>query len=195
MLAFIKQIINQQVLVAIGLFSLGFPCWATFSIIQANIYLENNFYKMDAKLNYHLTEPVKEALHNGVTITLELLVNIERERRYFWNENIATLKQGYRLKYHALTEHYLINYLNTGTEETFPKLETALDALGNLEGFPLLDSYLIDPKSVYWVYLHTYLNIEALPVPLRPTAYLSSQWRLSSEWYSCPLHPLKSKHG
>ena len=41
--------------------------------------------------------------------------------------------------------------------------------------------------ETYWVYLQIRLDIESLPVSLRPVAYLSPQWRLNSDWYLCPL--------
>jgi hypothetical protein len=35
--------------------------------------------------------------------------------------------------------------------------------------------------------LRARLDIEALPAPLRVFAYLSDDWRLTSEWYTWPL--------
>jgi len=51
----------------------------------------------------------------------------------------------------------------------------------------LLDKRVIKPDDTYWIYLNIDLDIESLPVPLRPIAHLSSQWRLSSYWYKCVL--------
>ncbi|OUD12118.1 hypothetical protein TPSD3_13400 [Thioflexithrix psekupsensis] len=161
--------------------------WAEFSIHYANTRLSDKVYLLDAQLNYHLTDAPKEALHNGVALTLVLTILVQRERWYFLNETVATLRQQYQLGYNSLAEQYSVTYLNTGIEETFPTLEAALLKLGTLKNFPLLDSHLIAPDQTYWVHLQSRLDIEALPAPLRPVAYFSAQWRLVSDWYLCPL--------
>lgn len=176
-----------------GLLLLLFPftALAEFSITSAEVRLQDDVYLMDANLNYTLTGAAIEALNNGVTLPLVLTASIERERRYWWDETIATVTQRYQLKFYALTEQYLIEDLKTERQETFPTLSAALTALGKLRNFPLLEKTWIKSEETYWVYLQIYLDIESLPVPLRPTAHLSSKWRLSSEWYLCPLQPLE----
>ena len=163
--------------------------FANFSINYARTHLEEGVYLLDAKLDYGLSETVIEALHNGISLTLVLTILIERERWYLWNEVVTTLKQRYQLKYYALSEQYILKSLNTDIQDTFPSLEVALMALGKLEDLPLLDKHLLQVKENYQVKLQASLEIESLPLPLRPLAYLSSQWRLNSEWYLCPLLP------
>jgi hypothetical protein len=185
--------IGIQILVwGLGLFLLFLSnnTFAEFSIERAQTRLEDNVYLLNAKLNYGLTEVTLDALQNGVPLTLVLTIKLEQNRRFLWDKEIATLKQRYELRYHALRRQYVIKYLNTGIEEFFMSINETLDRLGNLSDFPLIDKHLIKyHDSNYWVYMQIYLDIESLPVPLRPIAYLSSQWRLSSSWSLCPLKP------
>lgn len=163
---------------------------AAFSVQRAETRLVDKVYLLDAEIEYSLTNKVKEALNNGVSIPLVLSIEVKRERWLVWDEQIASLKQLYQLKYYALSKQYVIKYQNTGIQEAFSNLETALIHLGTLVDFPLLDKSLVKTEETYSVYLQIYLDIEALPAPLRPIAYFSSKWRLLSEWYSCPLKPL-----
>lgn len=176
-------------LIGLCLLLLSHLTFATFSINDAKTHLVDEVYVLNAKLSYTLTETVVEALQNGIALPLRLTIVIERDRWYLWDEKIATLKQRYQLKYYAFRKQYVIKYLNTGIQKTFDNLNIALTHLGQLEDFPLLDKHLIKDNERYWVHLHTYLDIESLPVPLRPIAYLSSQWRLNSNWFLCPLQP------
>lgn len=198
MLAYLKQLkqenqrsLLQRLYFSIVLLLLTQISCADFSINFAEVHLQDKVYLMDADLDYTLTEKAIEALNNGVTLTLVLSITIERDRQYWWNETIVTLTQRYQLKYHALGRQYVVKYLNTGIQETFPNLSIALRTIGKLKDFPLLDKQMIKPAETYRVYLQNYLDIESLPVPLRPLAYLSSQWQLSSQWYLCPLQPPK----
>lgn len=169
--------------------------YAEFSINYARTHLVEEVYLLDADLSYGLTEVVLEALQNGVPLTLVLTIVVKRERWYFWDEKIATLRQRYQLKYYAFSQQYVVKNLNTEIRNYFSSLHAALQALEHLTSFPLIDKQLIKPNQQYQVHLQTHLDIESLPVPLRPIAYLSSQWRLSSRWYLCPLHPPKSENG
>lgn len=184
MLALLKPL-NLSTLLC--LWWLSYAAFADFSIHYAQTRLVDGVYLLDAKLDYTLTETVLEALHNGILIPLELTILIERERWYLWDDRMTKLRQRYTLKHYALSGHYGLKNLNTGIQTLFPTLEEALKYLSKLRDFPLIDQSLIEETGVYWVSLQIQLDIEALPVPLRPLAYFSSQWRLSSDWYLCPL--------
>lgn len=185
------RVLLRKPLTGLCLLLLSNISFAQFSIQHAETRLIDEVYVLDAKLNYKFTEVIIEALQNGVSLTLRLTIMVERERGYWWDERIATLKQGYELKYYALSRQYELKDLNSDKQETFSHLNDVLSRLNKLKDFPLIDKHLIENDGTYRVYLQTHLDIESLPVPLRPIAYLSSQWRLSSEWYLCPLQPLK----
>ena len=50
-----------------------------------------------------------------------------------------------------------------------------------------LDKGLLATSERYEGALRAWLDIEALPAPLRLLAYLSDDWPLTSEWYTWPL--------
>jgi len=188
MRVFLKQfnslcLLLVLLLVSHSVFSAG------FTITKAKTHLLDDVYLLDASFDYQLTEVNIDALQNGVVLTLVLSIVIERERSYIWDQTIASLKQSYELKYSALSKQYMLKYQNTGIQETFPSLDEILNRINHLKDFPLLDKYLIEKNQTYIVSLQIELDIESLPISLRPIAYLSSQWRLSSDWYLCPLKP------
>lgn len=162
---------------------------AGFTIIKAKTHLLDDVYLLDATFDYKLSEVTIEALQNGVALTLVVNIVIERERLYLWDKTIASLQQRYELKYSALSKQYVLVYKNTGIQETFPSLNEIITRINQLKEFPLIDKSLIKKNETYMVSLQIELDIESLPIPLRPIAYLSSQWRLSSDWYLCPLQP------
>ncbi|MDM8564292.1 DUF4390 domain-containing protein [Candidatus Halobeggiatoa sp. HSG11] len=176
--------------IIILVFLLHSPCFAEFSIDYAETSLIDGVYVLDAELNFNLTEVAIDALQNGVSLPLVLTVVVKRNRWYLWNKKITTIKKAYELKYYALSRQYSLKNLATNNKENFPNLYAAIDYLGKIEKLPLLKQYVLtDSIDKYWVYLQIHLDIESLPVPLRPIAHLSSQWRLSSSWYSCHLQP------
>ena len=158
-----------------------------FSVRDAKTTLVDGVYRLEASLDYQFTPPVLEALNNGVTLTLALDIEVNRQRRYLWDEGMATLEQRYELQYHALTEQYLLHNLNSGSRFLYSSLGAALATLGSVQSVPLIDAQLLDPDERYMVRVQSRLDLDKLPVPLRLNAYVSTDWWLSSGWYSWNL--------
>ena len=166
----------------------GSLAWASgFKIVDANTKLVRNVYRLNAEIEYELSESALDALHNGVPLTIELEMEVARERDWLWDETVASLQQFFRLEHHALARQYVVTNLNSGQIDTFPTLTAATDFLGGIMDFPLLDRSLLEADAKYYVSLRASLDIESLPAPLRPVAYLSGDWRLTSDWFQWPL--------
>jgi hypothetical protein len=54
---------------------------------------------------------------------------------------------------------------------------------------PLSERFDLQPDTAYKVYLKAELDIEELPLPLRPMAYLRPAWKLSTGWTKWPIEP------
>lgn len=159
-----------------------------FVVREASTHLTEGVYRLNASIDYRLSPAVREALENGVPLTVEIQIEVRRDRWYWLDEDVATLNQYYLLQFHALSRQYLLTGLNSGDQRSFSSLRGALEEMGSLAGIPILDSKLLRPNTVYQGRLRALLDIESLPAPLRPVAYLSEEWRLESEWYSWSLH-------
>lgn len=162
---------------------------AGFRIEHVDTVLEDNVYHLNAEINYRFSNAVLEALHNGVPLTLNMEIVVTRHRWWWFNKTIASLEQRYQLLYHALTKKYLVRNLNSDGQHSYTTLNGALLDLGQIDMLPILDRKFLKHGTTYRGALRVELDIEALPAPLRPLAYLSSQWRLASTWYTWPLQP------
>lgn len=152
-----------------------------FSVVQAETRLVNGVYMLDASMYLRLSAEPNEALANGVPLYFTLDIDVFRERHWWADSTVATLQQVYRLEYHALSERYLVVNLNTGERSNFTHREAALDFIGELRDFPLLDRVFLEEGYRYLGSLQIALDISRLPLPLLTNAYLSAGWSLSSE--------------
>jgi hypothetical protein len=177
--------------------ALWLVCTFGFAPAQANEFfitgihteIKDGVYLLDADIDYRFSDEALRALSNGVPLTVQLTLEINRLRKWWLNDEIAALEQRYSLQYHALSHQYLLRNLNSGAFYSLPHSQAAVDALGRLRDLPLLDSKLVLPDERYRVSMQVELDIEALPSPLRPVAYLTPSWRLRSDWYSWLLTP------
>ena len=162
---------------------------AEFFITGVNTRLQENVYLLDAYVDYRFSDEALAALDNGVPLTLRLSIEIQRKRDWWLDATVANLEQRYRLQFHPLSHQFLLQNLNSGAFYAFQNLPTALDAMGTLSDFPLVDAQLIKEDEKYEVLLQAALDIESLPSPLRPLAYITPAWRLNSDWYTWSLTP------
>ena len=160
-----------------------------FVIRQAEMVLNDNVYHLNARVDYQLSQEAVNAVKNGVPLIIAMDIRVDRKRRWWLDQEVATLTQNYLLLYHALTEKYVIHNLNSGIQENYSHLETALWSLGRVEQLPLIDANLLETGAEYDIDVRARLDIESLPAPMRPLAYISSDWQLQSDWYSWSLVP------
>lgn len=150
---------------------------------SASVRVVEGVYLLDSVARIRLTEPVRGALDNGVPLTFAWEVEIDRERGWWWPDaTIAEVTQRYRLEYHALSLQYLVTNLNTGERRSFTRLPTALDFIGQLIGFPIVDRVLLDDPGRHIGYVRLRLEHNTLPLPLRPAALFSAAWYLETDW-------------
>ena len=158
-----------------------------FNILSAETTLTKNVFQLNAKIELNFSDDTLEALRSGVPLIILVNIEVLKDRNWWWDKTIAELEQGYLLLYHALSEKYIIHNLNSGAQKNYISLNTALHSLSNIHEFPLIDKNLLEEGDEYYARIRTYLDIESLPAPMRPIAYISSQWQLESDWFSWPL--------
>ena len=160
---------------------------AGFEVISADAKPESGVYRLNAQLEYRFSDESLKALENGVPLVVEIEMEVRRRRPWLWDETVYALAQRFQLEYHSLSRQYVVSNLNSGERRGFATRPTALRFMGRIDNFPLLDRSLLVAGERYEGALRARLDLEALPSPLRLFAYLSEDWRLSSEWYTWPL--------
>lgn len=155
---------------------------ADFSIREAASRLEGGVYLVDAIVDFEFSETALEALDNGVPLTLVVEVRIQREDAWFWNRNLVSRKVRYEIRYHALSGLYEISDAETGVQERFATRQAAMAKLGELHNIEVAHADELAEGRRYRMALRAFLDIESLPLPLRPLAYISPQWHLGTGW-------------
>lgn len=179
--------------VVVALFLVGYPRAqaqedpGSFDVRSASVALEEGVYSLDAWVEYRLSTEAREALDAGVALTIHLDVEFLDPRWYWADENSGDLRQSYQLKYHALSERYIVLNVNSGEQTTFATLFSALNFLGRITELPLIDAALLDPGEEYDVRIRVQLSTEDIPGPLRLLAFWRRDWSLRSDWYRWSL--------
>ena len=159
-----------------------------FNVRSASIALnDGGVHELDARLQLLLSQEANDALTSGVPLTIELQLEMIRVRRFIPDAAAAELALQYELQYRPLSQRYIVRNLNSGDQESFATLYSALNNLGRVQGVPIIDDALLEPDSNYRVRLRALLSLRQYPAPLRMLFFWRSQWQLASDWYEWPL--------
>ena len=160
---------------------------AGFEIRYAKTRLANGVYLLDANIDFEFSNQALEAIENGIPVIIIFEMDIVRVRRFMWDSDVARLEGRYRIETRALSQTYVVGNLSSGETRVFASFADLVADLGTIRDFPLIDEHLLDKDNDYRLRIRALLDIESLPAPMRPRAYLSSLWRLKSDWYEWPI--------
>jgi hypothetical protein len=158
-----------------------------FEVRSASTTLSAGVHRLDARLQLVLSSEALDALNSGVPLTIELQLQIIRSRRLFPDATDAELAVRYELEYRPLSQRYIVRNLNSGDQDSFATLYSALNNLGRVQQLPVVDDALLLPDRPYRVRLRAMLQTQQYPAPLRLLFFWRSQWQLQSEWYEWSL--------
>ena len=158
-----------------------------FEVRSATTEPIDGVYTLDARLQLVLSSEALAALESGVTLTIELQLQVIRQRRWYLDDIEAELAVRYELEYRPLTQRYFVRNLNSGDQDSFATLYSALNSLGRVQGLPVIDDAVLAPDRPYRVRLRAMLNTEQYPATLRLLFFWRGEWQLQSEWFEWPL--------
>ena len=158
---------------------------------RAGFVIENLVYRsepsqlvVNISTRLALNDTIEDALRRGIDLQFDLELSLQRHRLLIWNEQISKHAENIILRYHALSNRYLILDENQEQLSSFTDINQALEHFDELGPYTIMLPAKFEPRAnaAYYIAARIRLNIEALPLPLRPSAYLSSNWRLNSTW-------------
>jgi hypothetical protein len=170
----------------VGTVLAGWPALAAdgrFEVRSAASRLVGQVYYLDARIDYRFSDKALEAVESGLTLTMQLQIEVIRKRAFLPDARIAELRQDSTLTYEPLTQRYVVRNLNSGEQASYATLFSALSSLGRINNLPVIDAGLLDPDAKHRMRLRAVLDQNTLPGPLRLIAFWSSGFRLASDWY------------
>jgi hypothetical protein len=150
--------------------------------------VEGAMLVMDTNIDYGFSDAALEALDNGVPLTLLVHVQLRGADDWVWTPSLADVQLRYVIRYKPLSERYQVSQLPDKGGVDYVTRDAAIAALGEVEGLQLISKKrLADEDGPFEIQVKASLDIEELPLPLKPIAYLFPSWKLSSGWTKWPL--------
>ena len=168
--------------------SLADPLEGTLEIQSAFVNMAAGVYQLHVRTRFPANQETVVALREGVSLSYDIDVTVTRERRFWADAEVVSLKLERELGYHSVSERYVVrDPLAGGEQRSFASLDEALAALGNVEAWPILVASQLREPGEYNVSVRASIRRGRLTDALRTLMFWSDDWQRESEWYSWSL--------
>jgi len=153
---------------------------------SAYVNLDNGVIQLYARVQYPLNPAIREALQDGVTLTFDVEVKVDRVRHLWFDANVVDLTLRRELAYHVVTDRFVVRDVRSGEQKSFDTLKEALADLGRVDGWPILVEPQLDGGR-YIISVRAGVRRGKLPSSLRALLFWTDDWQRVSKWYSWSL--------
>lgn len=140
---------------------------------------------LSAAFQIELSPGLEEAVQKGVVLYFQTDFDLVRSRWYWFDEKSVFTQRQTRLSYQPLTQQYRI--ASEGLTFSARTMSEALQAVGSIGGWRVIDASQIDPNKSYNAGLRMSLDLSKLPKPFQVNALNNREWNVSSEWLHFPF--------
>ncbi len=157
------------------------------AVRTAYVNVRGGVFELNARATYPLNDDIRMALADGVTINIELQVQVHRKRRFWFDSTLVDVTLRRDLSWHAVSERYILRETGSGEQQVYMTLDQALEAAGAVENWPVVVEPQLDPDSTYTISVRAGVRRGRLSDALRTLIFWSDSWNRSSEWYTWTL--------
>ena len=140
---------------------------------------------LNAAFQIELSPGLEDAVQKGVVLYFQTEFELTRSRWYWFEEKLASTQRQTRLSYQPLTQQYRI--ASEGFTFSAKTISEALQAIGSIGGWRVIDNSHIDPAKSYIAGLRMTLDLSKLPKPFQVNALNNRDWNVSSDWLRFPF--------
>jgi len=147
----------------------------------------DNDWLLNAVFQIELSPGLEEAVQKGVVLYFQTEFELTRARWYWFDEKPAFAQRQVRLSYQPLTQQFRI--ASEGFTFSAKTISEALQAVGTIGGWRVIDNNQIDPAKLYIAGVRMTLDLSKLPKPFQVNALNNRDWSVSSDWLRFPFAP------
>ena len=177
------QRLKQLLLSAFLLMGVVFASTATAEGIKIKFFelerVESEWF-LNAAFQIELSPGLEDAIQKGLVLHFQTEFELTRSRWYWFDERPVLALRQTRLSYQPLTKQFRI--ASGGLTFTAQTLAEALQVVGSIGGWRVMDGSGIDPSKPYSAALRMSLDLSKLPKPFQVNALNNKTWNVASDW-------------
>ncbi len=136
-------------------------------------------------VNNAFTKQMEEGIKNGIPVTFNFYVKLERKRNTWLNQELVSLKFDHTLSYDTLKEEYsIVRSELSGQAFRTKSLAEAKKAMAQLNGPSISPLKALTPEAGYLLRVKAKLAEKTLPLYFHYVIPFWSLWDFETEWYT-----------
>ena len=177
------QRLKQLLLSAFLLMGVAFASTVTAEGIRIKFFelerVESEWF-LNAAFQIELSPGLEDAIQKRLVLHFQTEFELTRSRWYWFDERPVLALRQTRLSYQPLTKQFRI--ASGGLTFTAQTLAEALQVVGSIGGWRVIDGSGIDPSKPYSAALRMSLDLSKLPKPFQVNALNNKTWNVASDW-------------
>ena len=136
-------------------------------------------------VNNAFTKQMEEGIRNGIPVTFNFYVKLERKRSTWMNQELVSLRFDHALSYDTLKEEYsVVRSELAGQTFRTKSLVEAKKAMAQLNGPQISPLKALLPEAGYLLRVKAKLAEKTLPLYAHYVIPFWSLWDFETEWYT-----------
>ena len=136
-------------------------------------------------VNDAFTRQMEEGIKNGIPVTFNFYVKLERKRKAWLNQELVSLQFEHTLSYDTLKEEYsIVRSELAGQTFRTKSLAEAKKAMAQLNGPPIAPLKALLPEAGYLLKVKAKLAEKTLPLYFHYVIPFWSLWDFETAWYN-----------
>ena len=136
-------------------------------------------------VNNAFTKQMEEGIKNGIPVTFNFYVKLEKKRNTWMNQELVSLRFDHTLSYDTLKEEYsIVRSEQAGQTLRTKSLAEAKKAMAQLNGPPVSPLKALQPEAGYLLRVKAKLAEKTLPLYAHYVIPFWSLWDFETEWYT-----------
>jgi hypothetical protein len=154
---------------------------------SAFVDLDHAVLQLHARIDYPMTPTISDALRDGVDLIFDVDARVERARRYWFDSTVVDVTLRRELAYLTVSNRYVVRDPASGDQQTFATLDSALEYLGTVDGWPILVEPQLETGAKYVISVRAGIYRGHLSSSLRALLFWTDDWSRVSPWYTWSL--------
>ncbi len=161
----------------------GFAAGSSMLVRSADIKAQDEAYVLNADVDVKFSAAIEDAISKGFALNFIVEFQLASPRKYWFDDEIATVTQHITLSYHALSRQFLL--LRGDQQKSFVRLDEAIDDLSSISDLKVFSKSQVEKGEAYKASFLMRLDTKKLPKTLQGEGMLSEEWAMSTprfEW-------------
>jgi hypothetical protein len=157
----------------------GLAANSSMSVKSADLKAQDDAYVLNADVEIKFSSAIEDAISKGYALNFIVEFQLATPRKYWFDDEIATVTQRVNLSYHALSRQYLL--VRGEQQKTFVRLDEAIDDLSTISDLKVFSKSQVEKGEPYKASFLMRLDTKKLPKTLQGDGLVSEEWTMSTQ--------------